>query len=219
MRIVALHRAIEQSVQSVQRFSSGDATADSKRLNVQLIDWKFGTLDPTTDPTTDPTEAPTQPTANPTSDPTEGPSQPTESPTNEPSSVPTQPPALCETIYVQIEDFDILTPDDIKDNESLQIMMANITHFAISEQAEILEIDRDDFFVNFHNVSYSLYMVHTLCSFAESTLTILLSFISSHGDDIGASMEQRLVSEYGVVTIDTLEVIIAIDPIQFSQYL
>ena len=125
-------------------------------------------------------------------------------------------PLVCEPIYVQIDGLDILTSDDIKYNQSLQTIMANITHFAIAEHSVI---SREQFVVNFHNVSYPLSMVHTLCAFVDSTLNILLSFISSHAENIGASMELRLASEYGVDATDTMEVFIDKDPIELSRSL
>ena len=206
------HVATTVVADTIYIFHSNTSNSDS----TEWLTYYLGTTDPTADPTTDPTAVPTQPTANPSNGPTTAPSQPTVNPTDEPTRDPTMPPAFCGSVYVRIDDFDILTSDDIKYNESLQIMMDNITHFAIAEQAEILEIDRNQFFVNFYNVSPPLYMVHTLCSLEDSTLTILLSFISSHGEEISVSMEQRLAMEYGVESSDAFEVNIDTDPIELS---
>ena len=203
------HAATTIVADTIYVFNSNTTNPDS----TEWLTYYLGTTGPTTDPTTDPTEVPTQPTAIPSSDPTTAPTQPTANPTDDPTADPTMPPAFCESIYLQIDRLDILTSDDINYNESLQSKMANITHYAIAEQAEILEVERDQFFVNFYNVSPPLYMVHTLCSLEDSTLTILLSFIDRHGDDISVSMEQRLATEYG---IDAVDVIIGIEPIELS---
>ena len=206
------HVATTVVADTIYIFHSNTSNSDS----TEWLTYYLGTTAPTADPTTDPTAVPTQPTVNPSSDPTTVPTQPTVNPTDEPTRDTTKPPAFCDSIYIYIDDLDILTSDDIKYSESLQSKMTNITHFAIAEQAEILEIDRDDFFVNFYNVSPPLYMVHTLCSLEDSTLTILLSFISRNGDAISVSMERRLAMEYGVESSDAFEVIIDTDPIELS---
>ena len=177
------------------------------------------------EPTTASTEEPTSTTPDiPTNNPTEAPSQPTARPTDGPTNPtiePTMSPISCDWIYVQINDFDILTSDDIKYNESLQIMMANITHFAIAEHSVVLGISREQFLVNFYNVSYPLYMVHTLCAFEQSKLTILSSLLSNDVEDkdISASMESRLKILYGVEATGAMEVIIDKDPIELSRSL
>ena len=175
-------------------------------------------LDPTADPSTVPTTKPTVgPTTDPTVEPTTNPTMiPTAAPTNSPSTTPslspTMSPISCDYIYVQIDNLHIFTSAAIEHQQPLQDSMANITHFAISENAKVLGISREQFYVQFQNVSEPLYMVHTLCTFAPSTLQILLSLINSDGDEISASIEQRLIALYDLSTKDAPNVTVATEP-------
>ena len=196
------------------------------------------TRDPTAEPTGDPTDVPSQPTLEPTAGPTNAPTQPTVDPTNDPTAPttePTVPPsdypsesptkspsyAPCNyvlIVYVEIINFNVFSSHWLEDDPSQQIVMWNITKFSIVENTENIGIDKNAFYVVFMNVSYPLSMEYHLCSATESTVRGLLEFIQSHEDEIGASMERRLGSEYGVQATESAQVIIDVRPIQFSRF-
>ena len=173
------------------------------------------TADPTAKPTAHPSEIPTvEPTTDPSTYPTTTPTaEPTTDPTPAPSQSPTMSPVSCGSVFIVINNFDVLSSDIIKTHPSLQESMSNITYFSIAENTGVLGISREQFYVQFQNVSEPLYMVHTLCAFVDSALNILLTFISSHDYGISASMEKRLAAQYNIEDNNTLDVIIASEAI------
>ena len=184
--------------------------------------------EPTSVPSTDPTKVPTifEPTANPntgatsdtTTDPTVDPtvdptsessSEPTVFPTNYPSADPTEAPSthFCQSIRIDIIDFDGFDSDDLNDDELLQEEVANVTHHALAQTAFTANygIDIDSFYVVYEdsldahvyengNVQQSVHIDEILCAFEAADSNLLTEMIENEAGMIGSIISQRLAA-------------------------
>jgi len=132
-------------------------------------------------------------TVNPTTDPT---ADPTNDPTTEPTPSPT---ALCESIYIQIENFEEFTSSVLNDIESLQIKMANLTQSAIAQHVDPAyhQMDGDSFYVEFKHSSGSLFVVQSLCTFTGSNMLILTNIvIEDNTESINEAIEDGIIDSF-----------------------
>ena len=95
--------------------------------------------------------------------------------------------------------------------------MANITYFGIDETSKNLGIGREEFHVNFQNVSEPLSIVHSLCAFATDTLNNVFLLINHHGTDISELMELQLIDQYDLDREHPIHITVATK--QFSMHI
>merc|ERR1719249_102377 len=128
---------------------------------------------PTAEPTSPSEEPTTDPTTNPTSLQSEDPSA---DPTNDPTTDPTPSPTVfCESIYIQIDNFQEFTSSVLNDIESYQIKMSNLTQSAIAIHINTSQhaLSTEDFYVEFETSYGSLFVTQSLCALTEYDMIIL----------------------------------------------
>ena len=157
-------------------------------------------------PTVDPTLEPTQPTHFPTT-----------VPTLNPSFEPTINPTIghCTNVTLDINGFDEMSADDVRDSITIQETFANITEFAIAESALAYQVEHTSFYVDYFNVSGALSVLETLCAFTQEMLNILSTVVEYENHDIAAEIEDKLIISFlNETNLDTFNVSIYLT--QFS---
>jgi len=165
------------------------------------------TIEPTVDSTADadPTSEPSKdPTTEPTSTSTDYPVTPTENhsvdPTTEPTSEPTSSPtAFCESIYIQIENFEEFTSSTLNDVTSYQIKMANLTQSAIAMHVNTSQhaLSGEEFYVQFETSYGSLFVVQSLCALTEHNMVILTHVvIEDNTESINGAIEDGIIKSF-----------------------
>ena len=160
-------------------------------------------------PSTDPSDEPTSVSSlNPTKTPS---SDLTESPTNYPSSNPTNAPStlFCQSIRLDIIDFDGFDSDDLSNNETLQEEVANVTHHALAQTVLTAnyEIDTYSFYVIYHdsldanvydngNVQQSVHIDEILCASLAADSDLLTEMIQNDAKMINSILAKRLTALY-----------------------
>ena len=118
-------------------------------------------------------------------------------PTNEPPSPSTTLITICETIYVDVTNFDAVSAVYINAQSSYQELMANITHEAIANSSIDYGIARDEFTVNFQNATGDLLMKFSLCtSSGQIVLTALNTVLEDERNSIEEAIKKGLVEEF-----------------------
>ena len=150
-----------------------------------------------------PSDSPSfDPTVFPSPSPTQSPS--TKLPTLEPTEAPTT--SKCESINVDIINFNGFDSDDLSTDVGLQDLISNITYHAIKQTASAHD-NIDSFYVFYSSVSgeseyvdgqllESLFIEEMLCTSTNSNSQRLLQLILNEADDIEATMLENLTKEY-----------------------
>lgn len=75
-----------------------------------------------------------------------------------------QPSVYCDSVYVEIAEFNTFNSMQIINNKTLQNMRNKMTHFAVALSAEDNGVYDDEFSMNFSNASGSLSIEYQMCT-------------------------------------------------------
>lgn len=126
---------------------------------------------------------------------------------------------FCDSVYVDIENFDSFSATQMSDDTDLQITVANATRYAVSEVSSADGIGHDAFNVFFVDVSGDYDVVdgqlqqflsieQLLCVFDDDNFAELFLIINQKSDEISVALTNRMTALYP--DEDEMEVLVAL---------
>ena len=98
----------------------------------------------------------------------------------------------CDSLYLQITDFNAFTAEEILNDSSLQIAVANVTHYAITQSSLHYQVESASFSVEFYNASGALLIEQGLCASTWSVLDVISIIVQTESANISTEIARKL---------------------------
>ena len=150
---------------------------------------------------------------------------------SEPKSAKTAPStSFCQSVRVNVIDFEGFDSDDLNDDEKLQEQVANVTNHALAQTVLTANygIDIDSFYVIYNdsldansyengNVLQTVHIDEELCAFEEADSNLLTEMIEDEAEMINDIIAKRLVTLYLDGDASETMTVSITGPIEFSD--